>query len=482
MRLWVVGIGPGGADELTLGANRKLKDAPHVVLRTQRHGIYAYLSPLRAVETLDALYESACDFDALHEAVAAFLVKAVQMHGEVAYGVPGHGAEEAALRAITRAAEASGIAVRCLAGISMAAPAPAAAVEAGMGGGEACAVSCSASYAETADFTTSVPYVIYEIYSPRVASSLKCRLLDFYPAAHRVLLCRGAAAKELPLCEMDHGGAFDHTCSVYVPPAKLMAQGTYGYGDLVGIMRRLRGAGGCPWDQEQTHESLRTNMIEEAYEAVEAIDLGEPEALCDELGDVLLQVVFHACIAEEYGEFDERAVTSAICRKLIRRHPHIFGDVVADTASEVLSNWDAIKREEKGQQSVAQAMADTPKGMPALMRAVKVQKKARNVGFDWEDVSGAWDKLMEEAQELRELTQAPPERYEEELGDLLFAVVNVARFYGVTPELALIRATGKFTRRFAFMEQCAAQQGKNMAEMALKEMDILWETAKKKGL
>ena len=252
---------------------------------------------------------------------------------------------------------------------------------------------------------------------------------------------------------------------------------SYGVKDLEEIVRILRAPGGCPWDAEQPHQSLRRNFLEEAYEAVEAIDEGSPEHLEEELGDVLLQVVMHARMEQEAGRFDLDGVADGICKKLIYRHPHVFGDVAVSGTGEVLSNWEALKRKEKGQATNTDALEAVARALPALWRAEKVQKKARKAGFDWPDVSGALDKLSEELEELK-TAAAEGTNVAEELGDLLFSAVNAARFLKVDPEDALNGATDKFIGRFRKVEAQAAAQGKAMEDMGLEELDALWERAK----
>lgn len=248
----------------------------------------------------------------------------------------------------------------------------------------------------------------------------------------------------------------------------------YGYNDLLEIMDILRGEGGCPWDREQTHDSIRKNFIEEVYEACEAIDLRNNTMLCEELGDVLLQVVFHADMARDEGAFDMEDVCDGICKKLILRHPHIFGDVVAETSEKVLENWDAIKMVEKGQKSHSDAILSVAKSLPALMYAEKVQKKAKKAGFDWPDINGALDKIDEEKAELVKAMKGEGDPFEE-LGDLLFSVVNAARFLHIDPEEALERASAKFVKRFCAMEKAA---DRDLGDMTLEEMDRLWEQTK----
>jgi len=251
----------------------------------------------------------------------------------------------------------------------------------------------------------------------------------------------------------------------------------YKFDDLVDIVAILRGENGCPWDKEQTHESIRQNFIEEVYEAIEAIDTKDTALLREELGDVLLQIVLHAQMERELHTFDMDAVCDEVCKKLIMRHPHVFGDVVAETTGEVLNNWDAIKKASKGQKTQSEVLHSVAKSLPSLMRAQKVQKRAAKVGFDWPDVMGAFDKIVEETDELREaiVCETNPE---EELGDLLFAVVNVARHIHVDAEYALEHAVNKFTQRFTLVENEVRSQGKTMEELSLAELDAIWDQVK----
>lgn len=252
---------------------------------------------------------------------------------------------------------------------------------------------------------------------------------------------------------------------------------TYGLNDLKNIVALLRGPGGCPWDAEQTHEGIRRDLLEECYEVVEAINQKNSEHLQEELGDVLLQVVFLSQLEQEAGRFDFEAVADGICKKLIFRHPHVFGDVSVADSAEVLVNWDKLKREEKGQETYTDTLTSVATSLPALWRAEKVQKKAKKAGFDWPDAAGALDKLSEELGELKEAIDQNT-NVEEELGDLLFAAVNVARFVKADPEQTLTAATEKFISRFAKVEELARQQGRDMAQMPLSELDRLWEQVK----
>ncbi|MGN0542262.1 MAG: nucleoside triphosphate pyrophosphohydrolase [Acutalibacteraceae bacterium] len=257
----------------------------------------------------------------------------------------------------------------------------------------------------------------------------------------------------------------------------------YDIGDLIRIMEILRAPGGCPWDAEQTHESIKKNLIEETYEVIEAINKDDKELMCEELGDLLMQVVFHAQMEKENNVFDFSTVADGVCQKLIERHPHVFGDVSVSGVGDVLTNWDAIKRKSKGQKSTTQAMQSVPRELPALMRATKLQKKAADAGFDWSEVNGALDKLEEEIGELRRAVENNDKaNMSEELGDVLFSAVNVSRFIKSDAEEALTAANDKFLSRFTQVESIAAERGIDMRSSDISELDKLWDEAKAKEI
>mgnify|MGYP001594587906 CR=1 FL=1 len=255
------------------------------------------------------------------------------------------------------------------------------------------------------------------------------------------------------------------------------------FDELVRIMTRLRGEDGCPWDRQQTHESIKPYFVEETYEVLEAIDEGNAGKLCEELGDVMLQVVFHARMAEEAGLFGIGDVVKAITEKLVRRHPHVFGDVQADTAQEVLFNWEQIKKTEREQATGKASVLDgVPRELPALLRAHRLQEKASRVGFDWKEAREVVKKVEEEFAEFRAAMEGEqPDRMEAELGDLLFSLVNLGRFIAVNPEEALRKTIARFIARFQYIEEELAHRGKTPGQVTLEEMDALWAEAKAQG-
>lgn len=254
---------------------------------------------------------------------------------------------------------------------------------------------------------------------------------------------------------------------------------SYDFYDLVRIMKALRGEGGCPWDAEQTHESIRKDFIEETYEVIEAINKKDPELLCEELGDVLLQVAFHAEIEEEKNVFTIDEVTDGICKKLIERHPHVFGEIKVDGVDDVLNNWDTIKRKTKNQKTQAEAMQFVPRELPALMRATKIQSKAKKAGFDWENIDDVFAKLDEEIAELKEAyASGDKNNVEEELGDVLFTAVNLSRFLDCDAEEALTASNDKFISRYTKVEKLAEERNIDMKNTPIEELDKLWDEIK----
>lgn len=466
----VVSLGPGSPDLLTLGALKALKAAPKVVLRTARH---AAVDELRArgiaFESLDSLHEQSEDFDAFARA-AADRVKQLAADADVCYAVPDPGQDES----VRLLMDDCGGLLTVLPGVTLEAPLLAAALP------ERPLLVTDATRLEVHDGQR--PLCVTELDSPQLAGDCKLKLLNYYDADCRLYFFPPGEEGErvgvlTTLEELDRQPRYDHTAGALVLPKPQHAKQRYDMQDLVRIMRQLRAPDGCPWDREQTHQSLARYLVEEAGEAAFAIATEDWGAVAEELGDVLLQVVFHAVVGEQTGTMDLCDITSAICSKLIRRHSHIFGSDRADTAQAVTANWERIKQQERSEQSAAQKMRDLPRSLPPLLRAMKAQEAARRVGFDWDDPLEALKKVPEEAQEVLEARENGGD-VGRELGDLFFACVNVARLMGTNPDEVVTLATEKFINRFEWMEKALKSDRKASKCLTLGEWDVYWERSK----
>ncbi len=474
-KITVIPISTGNEEMLTLGSVRALKEAETLVLRTERHPVAEYLRREGIpFTTLDFLYEECEDFDVFNQAAA---VRLMEMSEErpVSYAVA-DAVTDATVAALQKLRPRD-LVMEVLAGV---------------GHGDRCLALAglqsamvrlmAASAFESARMTPEEPLLLMELHSRECAGDCKLKLLELLPAETEILFFEGTEDGALQsrcfqLSELDRQKRYDHLTAAYVPGVPMLSRQRFDMDDLVHVMQRLRGPGGCPWDREQSHESLLTHLLEECYEFIGAVREDDPDHMYDELGDVLLQVVFHAEIARQHGAFDMLDVTTAICRKMIERHPHIFGTVKADTAEQVLDNWEAIKRRQRGISSHAQAMRDVSTGLSPLLRAWKVQHKAAKVGFDFAGAREALVKVHEEADEvLMELNaETDPEK---ELGDVLFSIVNVCRLCGKNPDIALFSATNHFVSRFQAMENAIKKDGKCVEHLTLSEMDVYWDAEK----
>ena len=463
-RIIVIGCG-FRREQLTLEAVEAIEGADKVLLRTGRCGLRDHLVEKGvAFETLDALYERAEDFDELIRLTTQAVLDASR-EGSVAYAV--FDVRDVSVQALLK----TGADVRVIAGPP---------AEEGLWAFAEGATDCwAASEWETWTLHADRNALIREVDTRELSAEVKLKLMDCYPEESEIYVRAGdGGVEKTSLVELDRLPAYDHRLSVLVPAQRELTKlERYGFDELNRVIHILRSPGGCPWDRKQTHETLRTNLVEEAYEAVDAIDREDMDALYDELGDVLLQIVLHAEIAREHGDFTIGDVTTAITHKMIFRHQHVFGSAKADTADEVLDLWQKVKKAERHQQTQAEVLRSVTRSLPALMRAEKVQKRAADVGFDWENARAAFYKIGEEAEELSRAVEDGG-GVEEEAGDLLFAVVNVLRLLKLDPEIALNRATDEFTARFAEMERLILADGKSLAEMTLADMDAYWDRVK----
>jgi tetrapyrrole methylase family protein/MazG family protein len=479
MPITIVGLGPGNPAHLTREAWDVLSSAAEIYVRTARHPTVAGLPAGLIVNSFDDVYETVPDFGQVYSAIAERVLGLGRRPDGVVYAVPGHPAVgEATVGLIRAQAAAAGLPVRLVPGLSFIEPVLAALkIDALPSLQLADALDLAARHHPS--FHPDAPALVAQLYSPVIAGDVKLTLMNQYPDDHRVALVHAVGTADeqiewLPLFEIDRGAHIAHLTALYVPALPQASA----FESLQDIVAHLRAPEGCPWDREQTHQSLRTNLLEETYEVLEAIEADDAKAMREELGDLLLQVVLQSQIALEAGEFTLAEVIAELRAKLIRRHPHVFGDVKVNSVGQVLENWEklkAIEREGAAQPDKG-TLGTLPPGLPALIQAATYQRRAGRVGFDWPDVTGVKAKVHEEIAEV-EASAAPAER-EDEMGDLLFATVNWARWLEVEPETALRRANAKFARRFARMEQAGRERGRQMSEMSLHELDELWEASK----
>jgi len=484
-KIIIVGLGPGDYRQLSLEALETLKEAETLVLRTEKHPVVDRLREQGLVYTsCDDIYDSGESFDETYQRISERIIQLSHQKGQVVYAVPGHPmVAEKSVELITANA-GENVEIRLIPALSF--------IDVILS-----ALRIDPAYGlkiiDGLSVRTQKPdqkcgNIITQVYDRLAASEVKLMLMDYYVDDFEIYVIRAAGVEgqeritRIPLYELDRIEWVDYLTSVYVPVA-LEGARYKSFSDLVELMDTLRGEGGCPWDKEQTRESLKPYLLEETYEVLDAIEKDDLDMIVEELGDVLLQVVFHSQIAKEDGEFDINEVISSIVNKLIVRHPHVFGDVKATSESGALKSWEASKREQKGMDNYTQALIDIPAALPSLMRAYKVQQKAALAGFDWDNVEDVFSKVYEEAEEVREVYKTGQIGIiEEEIGDLLFSVVNISRFLKVQPELALKVTTEKFIKRFRYIEETALQSGKKLDKMSLQEMDKLWNEAKQQGL
>lgn len=463
---------------LTRQARQVLESIPEIYLRTHKHPVVENLPQDLRFHSFDHLFETGePPVEAARQIVDKILELGKRIEG-VVYATPGNPlvADAISVETARRAKEAS-IPVRIITGISFLDAVLSAADIDPLPQTSIVDVLELAS-AHVPLFPPDAPAVVVQIQSRQVAAHLKMVLLQVYPPDHPVRLIEGLgtaqqAVQELPLAEIDQVATYEFVTSLYIPP---LGPGT-SFEAFQEVIAHLRAPEGCPWDREQTHETLRAHLIEESYEALAALDSGDTAAMREEFGDLLLQIVLHAQIAAEYGEFRMADVLQGIHTKIVSRHPHVFGELDLKDAQDVLNNWERLKAAERQSRGEKQKglLDGVPAALPALLQAQTYQERAARVGFDWPDVKGVLDKLSEE---WREFNEAPSERQAEELGDLLFAAVNLARWYNINAEDALREANMRFKRRFAVIERAARSEGRKLDDLTLEEMDAHWKRAK----
>jgi len=479
MSITLLGLGPGDASLLTRQAWQTLENATQIYLRTCQHPVVAGLPDHLQIQSFDHLYEELGSFEDVYAQIVETVLELGRQPGDLIYAVPGHPliAETTGPEILRRAHEQE-LPVRVVEGLSFLEPVFSAlgldpfphttlvdALELGL--------------AHHPPFPPDASALIAQIYSQHVASEVKLTLMNLYPDEHPVKLIHAAGTEnqiieELALYEIDRSPHIGLLTVLYLPPL-----GDYtSFEALQEITAHLRAPEGCPWDQEQTVQSLRPDLLEETYEALAAIDADDPAKMQEEFGDLLLMVAMLCQINSEEGDFNSTAAIQGISTKLIRRHPHVFGDLQVDGVSTVLKNWEQIKAAERAANGEAEKslLDGVSIALPALSQAQEYQARAARVGFDWPQIEGVLDKVCEEIDELR---AAPSDDSRAaELGDLFFSVVNLARWLKIDAETALRKANGRFKARFSYVERAARQQNRPLSEMSLDELDALWEQAK----
>ncbi|TMU82956.1 nucleoside triphosphate pyrophosphohydrolase [Bacillus sp. BHET2] len=480
----IVGLGAGDINQLPLGVYRVIKSSAHLYLRTDKHPVVKDLTS-EGVEfqTFDSVYEKHDQFEHVYDEIVRELVSESERHSLV-YAVPGHPlVAEKAVQMLLELKEEGKVQVEIGGGQSFIDPLFASVGADPIDGFQL----LDGTSLNLHDIHMNQQLIIGQVYDAFIASEVKLTLMELYPYDYEVKLVTAAGSKEekverVPLVELDRVANLSNLTSLYVPAVKEMESTYKQYATLREIISTLRGPSGCPWDKEQTHQSLKKYLLEETYELLEAIEEEDLDHIIEELGDVLLQVMLHAQIGEDEGMFTMEEVIEGLASKMVRRHPHVFGTVQVENTEQVKANWDEIKKQEKPE-GHEPLLKNTAKGMPALMKAYEYQKKASKVGFDWEDPKGAWEKVWEEMKEFEiEVENYSENQMKKEFGDLLFALINVARFYKILPEEALAMTNTKFYRRFSYVEGQVLATGRSFEDFSLKELDQFWNEAKKMNI
>ena len=478
--LTIIGLGAGDFDQLQMGVYKKLKAAKKLYVRTVDHPVLEELAAdgLR-FESFDAVYEKHSTFQPVYEEIAELLIEAT-IAGDVMYAVPGHPlVAEQTVQLLIAAAEAGKVNLVIEGGQSFLDPIFGALKIDPIEGFQL----LDGTSFNMHDINMRQHILIAQVYDTFSASEVKLTLMEKYDDEYPVTVVTAAGSSQeklitVPLYELDQSVEVDNLTTIYVPPVKSQEDALRDWATFRQIIATLRGPNGCPWDQKQTHESLKKYLLEEAHEYLAAVDAEDDFAMIEELGDVLLQVFLNAQIGEDLGYFTLEDVLASISEKMIRRHPHVFSDVSVEDADDVVANWDLIKAEEKGT-SDKPLLEEEYRASSSLQTAYNYQKRAAKVGFDWPDVAGAWDKFAEEWQEFRdEVTKGSADTRLDEFGDVLFTLVNLARFYKLSPEEAMLHANEKFARRFGYVEEKVKESGKPFSAYTLEQLDAFWNEAK----
>lgn len=480
-QLTVIGLGAADFNQLQIGVYKQLKQAKKLYVRTEDHPVLHDLKEEGVVfSSFDYVYEKHDTFAPVYKEIATLLIEAAKEE-PVMYAVPGHPlVAEQTVQHLIEAANKGQVHLKIEGGQSFLDPIFGALKIDPIEGFQLLDGTSMSMH----DINMRQHILIAQVYDAFSASEVKLTLMEKYRDDYPVTIVTAAGSAQeklttVPLYELDHVAELNNLTTVYVPPVTSDEEALRDWTTFRKIIATLRGPNGCPWDQKQTHESLKKYLLEEAHEFLAAVDAQDDYAMIEELGDVLLQVFLHAQIGEDNGYFNLEEVLASISEKMIRRHPHVFGNVSVEDADEVIANWEEIKRAEKGQVD-GQLLAGEYRAESSLQTAYNYQKKAAKVGFDWPDVEDAWAKFIEEMKEFQhEMTEGSAATRLDEFGDVLFTLVNVARFYKISPEEAMLHANEKFARRFGYIEQQVKASGKDFAAFTLEELDSFWNEAKR---
>lgn len=483
-KIYILGLGPGNIDALTIGVVDRIKSGDKNYLRTENHPTVKYLTDNNIpYESYDYAYEKEEDFEKVYEYIVKDLIKKSNKYNTINYLVPGNPMVAEKTVELLLNTKDKDLKIELLTAVSFIEPM----IElVGVDPVHGLKIIDGIGF-KIKDIDINLDCIVTQVYNKKVASDIKLILSEVYGDEYEIYLINNAGVVgeeevyRIPIYELDRNHRIGSLTSIYIPKVDKIDKKIYDIADIMDTVEILRSDNGCPWDREQTHKSLRECVIEEAYEVVDAIDKEDIDGLIEELGDLLFQVIFHSQIGLEEGEFNLYEITTELNKKMIFRHPHVFNEKKVEKSEEVVYNWNKLKFKDRGISTYTDILKDVPR-LSSLIRSYKVQERAGEIGFDWEDVGGALDKVKEEYLEVLEAINnfegGDVERIEEELGDLLFSVVNVCRFLDVDPEVALNNTINKFIKRFEIMELKAKKLGIKLENMTLEEMDVLWNEAK----
>ena len=472
----IMGLGPGNPEAITIGTINELKKNKNIFLRTEIHPTVDYINDIKInYKTYDNLYEESTSFDEVYSSIAQDLINKHNELGDIVYAVPGHPlVAEKSVTNLIDLCEKNNIEYEIIPAVSF--------IDAVI---ERLKIDPIAGFKVIDAFDIKkqvldnrVGTIITQVYNPLIASEVKLKLCEVFGDEAEIIYCRAVGIKgqerieRIPIFELDMQQDIDYLTSVYIPRDIICKKDLK---DLIDLVDILRGNNGCPWDREQTHESIKTAIVEESYEVLDAINNKDYDAMIEELGDVLFQIVFRASIEKDDGYFNLTDIIEAIYNKMVYRHPHVFSNSQVNGVEEVLDNWDDLKNKEKNFESITDELNGVAKALPSLIRAKKVQNKAKKYGFDFENVENVANKVEEELIEVKDVYKTNEmDRIKDEIGDLIFSCVNLARFLEIDSEEALNLSTNKFIKRVEAIEKFATEKGLNFKKLTPKELNDLW--------